>query len=145
MAAVAILNFQILLLKLACWIDTLILSQGAFMPKRWAIIYILPYFFFLTGFNRHFDDTFCDVECWNEIENAEKAIINSNSQVRENLIETVTVTVLQALNRKMAVVTSSNMLISHITIAIFYNELMNYEHEDNMFSRINTSIGQAET
>ena len=54
-------------------------------------------------------------------------------------------TVLQALNRNMAVVTSSDMLISQIAIAIFYNELMNYEYEDNMFSRMKTSIGLAET
>ena len=61
------------------------------------------------------------------MENADKATGNSNSQVSDNLIEIVILTVLQALNRNVAVVTSSNMLISHITIAIFYNELMNYE------------------
>ena len=61
------------------------------------------------------------------MENAEKATGNSNSQVSDNLIEIVILTVLQALNGNVAVVTSSNMLISHITIAIFYNELMNYE------------------
>ena len=59
--------------------------------------------------------------------NADKATGNSNSQVSDNLIEIVILTVLQALNGNVAVVTSSNMLISHITIAIFYNELMNYE------------------
>ena len=61
------------------------------------------------------------------MENADKATGNSNSQVSDNLIEIVILTVLQALNGNVAVVTSSNMLISHITIAIFYNELMNYE------------------
>ena len=61
------------------------------------------------------------------MENADKATGNSNSQVSDNLIEIVILTVLQALNGNVAVVTSSDMLISHITIAIFYNELMNYE------------------
>ena len=61
------------------------------------------------------------------MENADKATGNSNSQVSDNLIEIVILTVLQALNGNVAVVTSSNMLISHITIANFYNELMNYE------------------
>ena len=61
------------------------------------------------------------------MENAEKAIGNSNSQVSDNLIEIVILTVLQALNGNVVVVTSSDMLISHITIANFYNELMNYE------------------
>ena len=61
------------------------------------------------------------------MENADKATGNSNSQVSDNLIEIVILTVLQALNGNVAVVTSSNMLISHITIAIIYNELMNYE------------------
>ena len=61
------------------------------------------------------------------MENADKATGNSNSQVSDNLIEIVILTVLQALNGNVAVVTSSDMLINHITIAIFYNELMNYE------------------
>ena len=61
------------------------------------------------------------------MENADKATGNSNSQVSDNLIEIVILTVLQALNGNVAVVTSSDMLISHITIANFYNELMNYE------------------
>ena len=61
------------------------------------------------------------------MENAEKAIGNLNSQVSDNLIEIVILTVLQALNGNVAVVTSSDTLISRITIAIFYNELMNYE------------------
>ena len=61
------------------------------------------------------------------MENAEKAIGNLNSQVSDNLIEIVILTVLQALNENVAVVTSSDMLISHITIAIFYNKLLNYE------------------
>ena len=61
------------------------------------------------------------------MENADKATGSSNSQVSDNLIEIVILTVLQALNGNVAVVTSSDMLINHITIAIFYNELMNYE------------------
>ena len=61
------------------------------------------------------------------MENADKATGNSNSQVSDNLIEIVILTVLQALNGNVVVVTSSDMLINHITIAIFYNELMNYE------------------
>ena len=61
------------------------------------------------------------------MENADKATGNSNSQVSDNLIEIVILTVLQALNGNVVVVTSSDMLISHITIANFYNELMNYE------------------
>ena len=61
------------------------------------------------------------------MENADKATGNSNSQVSDNLIEIVILTVLQALNGNVAVVTSSDMLINHITIANFYNELMNYE------------------
>ena len=61
------------------------------------------------------------------MENADKATGNSNSQVSDNLIEIVILTVLQALNGNVVVVTSSDMLISHIAIANFYNELMNYE------------------
>ena len=58
MAAAAILDFQILQLKLACWTDTLILSKGSFVAKRWAILHIWRNFFFLTVFNRHFNDKF---------------------------------------------------------------------------------------
>ena len=36
------------------------------------------------------------------------------------------------------------MLISQITIATFYIDLMNYEDEDNTFSGAKASIGQAE-
>ena len=53
-------------------------------------------------------------------------------------------TVLEALNGYLAVVTSSDMLISQITIATFYIDLMNYEDEDNMFSGAKASIGRAE-
>ena len=61
------------------------------------------------------------------------------------MFKTVTVTALKALNGYLAVVTSSDMLISQITIATFYNDLMNYEAEDNMFSGTKSSIGQTET
>ena len=60
------------------------------------------------------------------------------------MFKTVTVTALKALNENMAVVTSSDMLISQITIATFYNDLMNYEDEYNTFSGTKVSIGQAE-
>ena len=60
------------------------------------------------------------------------------------MFKTVTVTALKALNENMAVVTSSDMLISQITIATFYIDLMNYEDEDNMFSGAKASIGRAE-
>ena len=53
-------------------------------------------------------------------------------------------TVLKALNGYLAVVTSSDMLISQITIATVYIDLMNFEDEDNMFSGAKASIGQAE-
>ena len=49
---------------------------------------------------------------WIEIENVDKHTGNSNFQVRDNLIETVAVTVLEAFNGNFAVVTSSYMLIS---------------------------------
>ena len=61
------------------------------------------------------------------------------------MFKTVTVTALKALNENVAVVTSSDMLISQITFATFYNNLMRYEDEDNMFQGTKASIGQAET
>ena len=108
------------------------------------MLYVWRNFPFLTVFNRHFSEKF-DVERGNKIEHVDKPTGKSNLQYRENLIETVVVTVLQALNGNVAVVTSSDMLISQIAIAVLYNELMNYEYEDNMFSRMKTSIGLAET
>ena len=47
--------------------------------------------------------------------------------------------------KKMAVVTSSDMLISQLTIVIFYNDLTNYEDEDNMLSGTKASIGHTKT
>ena len=61
------------------------------------------------------------------------------------MFKTVTVTALKALNENLAVVTSSDMLISQIYFATFYNNLMRYEDEDNMFPGTKASIEQAET
>ena len=61
------------------------------------------------------------------------------------MIKTVAVTVQQASNGDFPVVTSSDMLISQITISTFHNDLNNFLHEDNMFSGTKASKGQAES
>ena len=57
----------------------------------------------------------------------------------------MTVTVLKALNGNVAVMTSSDMLISKINIATFYNDLIYFIYVDHMFSGTKNSIWQAET
>ena len=117
------------------------------MSKIWAIYWsiIFTSILIFNGFQPSFQRFVFDQDRWNKTVTVEKSKGNSNYQESEHLFKTVTVTPLKSLGRNVAVVTSSDMLISQIIITTFYNDLINYEDENYMSSGTKACIGQAKT